>query len=78
MNKFEAENKKEYLIQNDLVTAKEKIAYCVNSDWFYSMYWKDDTWVEQAKADCITRLDYVEKEFADLQIAMRILNEIEE
>ena len=77
MNKYEAENKKQYLNKdNDLVTAKRKLSYLIDNEWFYSMHWKDDTWIEQAAKDLERRKTYNRKEADELKSAEFILNEI--
>jgi len=78
MNKYEAEYKKQYVSSSDgLITAKQKIATVINSTWLYSMHWKDDTWIEQAKSDVQKRIIEVTKDLALLNQAELLLNEIE-
>ena len=79
LSKYTAENKKQYShLDGDIVTAKYKIAFAINSSWIYSMHWKDDTWVEQAKKDMEKRLQLITKELNLLIQANELLNSIEE
>jgi len=78
MNKFEAETKKQYTYQNLLVTAKKKVGLLIDDSWYYSMHWKNDTWVEQAKRDLKKRLKENKEEKKLLKVAKYILNEIED
>lgn len=78
MNKYEAEYKRQYShVDGSLVTAKEKIAYAINDDWIYSMHWKDETWINQAKEDLQTRFNANAKEFNQLKQAEELLNDID-
>ena len=79
LSKYTAENKKQYShVNGDIVTAKHKIAFAINTSWIYSMHWKDDTWVEQAKKDMEKRLQLITKELNLLIQANELLNSIEE
>lgn len=80
MNKFEAETKKEFSIPSSsgLYTAKQFITYSINSSWHYSGHWECTNWVSQAKKDCITRLDEVSLELANLRKSLKLLESIEE
>ena len=79
LSKYTAENKKQYShLDGDIVTAKHKIAFAINTSWIYSMYWKEDTWVEQAKKDMEKRLQLITKELNLLIQANELLNSIEE
>jgi len=79
MTKFEAETDRHYFHSNSqFKTTKERIAYYINSNWIYSAHWKDETWVEQAKEDCLTRIDQVQKELNELKLAMIIIENIDE
>ena len=78
LSKYTAENKKQYShLDGDIVTAKHKIAFAINTSWIYSMHWKDDTWVEQAKKDMEKRLQLIAKELNLLIQANELLNSIE-
>lgn len=78
MNKYEAETKKDYIVNNKPATAKEFIAYQINTSiWTYSASWKSETWVIQAKEDALSRLAYLEKQITDLKAALSILDGIE-
>jgi len=77
MTKFEAEYKKDYFICGTLVSARDKIAYHINSNWIYSAHWNDDTWVDQASKDCNERIDQVKKELSGLMAARNMIDNIE-
>lgn len=76
MTKFAAETRK---IQKDgdLITLKDWIANQINTSWIYSSHWQDETWVEQAKEDCLSRIDTVKKDLASLYEALSILEAID-
>lgn len=79
MTKFEAETYRQYTGYNGKkITLKEWIANQVNSSWLYSIHWKDSSWVEQAKEDCLSRIDYVKKDLDSLYKALSELNAIDE
>ena len=79
LSKYTAENKKQYShVNGDIVTAKHKIAFAINTSWIYSMHWKDETWIEQAKKDIQDRLQSVAEEHNLLLQANELLNSIEE
>ena len=78
MNKFEAETKKQYShVNGTITTARNKIAYAINTDWIYSMHWKRDTWVEQAKRDLEKRLMANSKDYNLLKQAQELLESID-
>ena len=75
MNKFEAETYRQFTgYSGEQITLKEWIAAEINSSWIYSAHWKDETWVQQAKNDCLSRIDTVKK---DLDSLYKVLVEIE-
>ena len=77
MTKYEAEIKKQYVHGNNLVTAKQKIAFTLNDTWIYSIHWKNDTWIDQAKVNLQDRLRENAKDLEGLQMAETLLNTIE-
>lgn len=84
MNKFESLYKKQYSGINPfsrescLITAREKVASIINDSWIYSVYWKNETWVEQAIEDLQKRKIANAKEAELLRTAEYILNDITE
>ncbi len=79
MHKYDAATKKQYIgWDNELITAKEKLAQCINDRWIYSMHWKEDTWVEQARKDLIKRQQECIEEQKMLSAAYEILQSIED
>lgn len=82
MTRFEARYDKLYtsrVMGRDFkITTWEKIASIINSAWIYSRYWKNDTWVEQAKVDLAKRVSYVEEDLRELREAKRMLDSIED
>jgi hypothetical protein len=77
MKLHEAVTKKIYRINGNLVTTKELVAFHINTSWKYSNYWKNETWVEQAKEDCLNRINSKQKELNNLQLAMLLLRDIQ-
>ena len=79
MKKYQAEINRSFAGPNGtLITAKAKIAREIDSEWKYSWHWKDDTWVEEAKRDCLHRINCVKSDLHSLEMAMKILESIEE
>ncbi len=77
MTKYEAETSKVYFSAGCLITAKAKIASAIDDSWIYSMHWKDDTWVDQARDACINRIDSLRWELSQLESAMELIKSIE-
>lgn len=81
MTKYEAENIKQYTIgyggKSRLITTKDFIANAINSPWLYSVHWKNETWVQQAKQDCSIRIRDVTDELNNLKTAFKLLESIE-
>jgi uncharacterized protein CbrC (UPF0167 family) len=77
MTKFEAEYKKDFIVNGRNATAKEKIAYFINSNWIYSKDWNDENWVNSAKEACIQRIKAVTDDLNDLRQAIKLLDSIE-
>lgn len=77
MEKYEAEYKKQYShIDGSIVTARDKIAYAINDQWIYSLHWKKDTWIEQAKRDLKKRTEETKADLNLLKQASELLNSI--
>jgi hypothetical protein len=81
MTKYEAENIKQYTIRywgkTRLITTKDFIANAIDSPWLYSVHWKNETWVQQAKQDCSNRIRDVTAELNNLKTAFKLLESIE-
>ena len=76
MTKYEAETKKQYLANTGLITAKNKIAHCIDGRWIYSMHWKKESWVEQARIDLKKRQEELYKVHNELLLAQQMLDNI--
>lgn len=78
MTKFEAETYRKFTGYNGRkITLKEWIALQINSTWIYSEHWKQETWVKQAKADCLHRINLVKKDLDSLHKALSEIEKIE-
>jgi hypothetical protein len=78
MTKFEAETYKQFAGYNgEQITLKEWIAAQVNDSWIYSAHWKDESWVKQAKNDCLSRIDTVKKDLYSLYRALEKIEKID-
>ncbi len=79
MTLFEATYNNKYVVRgrDNLVSAKDKIASCINSTWVYSMHWKIDSWHIQAKEDLNTEIIAAKERIRELEQAKSILNKIE-
>ena len=78
MTKYEAETKKQYSANAVLVTAKNKIAHYIDSRWIYSMHWKKESWVEQARIDLKKRQAEIAEVHNKLLLAQQMLDSIED
>ncbi len=60
-------------------TAQTRIANLINTEWQYSLYWKDENyqWIEQAKNDLQTEISAANKRLMELKEADRLLNLID-
>ena len=79
MTQYEAEHEKKYIhpVTGRVITARSYIAASINDFWMYSMHWKDETWVEQAKQDVLVRIEQVTKDLKNLKKAQKLLDQIE-
>jgi len=66
---------KQYSLNGRLITGRELAANAINTNWIYSSHWKEETWIKDAKNDCISRIMDIEKELIKLKNILRILTE---
>lgn len=78
MTKYEAETKKQYLVNGKLRTAKQFIEYNINTTWLYSIHWKNESWIKSAKVDCLDRIASVKKDLNCLEASFKLLESIED
>jgi len=77
MTKFESETYRVYSDDNgNRITLKEFIANQINSSWIYSAHWNDETWVHQARNDCLYRIDSAKKDLESLHTALKEIEKL--
>jgi hypothetical protein len=84
MTFFDATYKKQFMgssifppYRKILITLREKAANVINTNWIYSLYWKDETWHEEALSDCNDRISELKKELQGLESIKKILESVE-
>lgn len=73
---IEATYNKNYSRGDRQVTLRDKVSRLINSSWIYSRHWKHETWVEQAKVDCASRIVEVSQELKQLELAKELLDSV--
>lgn len=76
ISKFEAEHVANHLTSGRFKTIKDEIAMAVNDTWLYSMHWNNDTWLDQAEQDIMSRICEVEEDLTSLNNAFKLLSRI--
>lgn len=84
MNAYEAKYKKQYQGFNAFgkadVTAVSKLAQLINSQWYYSWHWPEDvdkSWKDQVTEDLNKEFESASQRIKDLELAKKILEQIE-
>lgn len=81
---FDATHKETYYFKfkgevNKKETAKDRIAHLINTNWTYSLYWKNENyqWIEKAKSDLQLEISHADERLLKLKEADRLLNLID-
>ena len=80
MTPYEAKYVKSYSSRNCAVTVVQKLGHLIDSNWHYSWHWPKDVngeFIKQVRGDLKTELDYAKQRLHDLELADKLLNEIE-